>query len=235
MVRRSILFVELSLVSALAGGCSHGTKAPAVGTTRTTAATPVPSVTPEPVEGRLVMAVGGRDGTTVRYETNGEQTRVVLSSSDERPRLDVILDRSRGLADLLLDERKSYVTLDLDSLGHSALAKGASIGVVRTGQGKTVAGHPCEEWTISAGERVVRACVVTGAPRVDLGAIEWAVAYDGPGWLRTLLAEGAIPLRVEILEGDDRTLCTEMELFYGRTSFKVPSDYAKLALFADGR
>src|SRR5439155_18968738 len=156
--------------------------------------------------------------------------RIKVMSSDDRPKLDVVLDRDRGLASLLIADRRQYALLDLDTLGKHAAGNASTPAIAYTGQKRTIAGRSCEVWRIAGENGAVQACVATGAPPFDLGAVESAIGYKTPGWLRAIVAEGGIPLRVEMMDGSGPTCVTELiPKPLADTSFTVPQSYAKIA------
>lgn len=229
MARPHLFAVPLLALAA----CAHRDRAPIeqpVGETHTTSLELRSARTePErPIDGKIDVCVGGRDGATVHYETNGDRTRLFVTSADEKPKLDILLDRKSGIATLLMDDRKQYALLDLDTMGKHAAGNANGANVQFTGEKRQIGGRTCEIWRIAAENEAVQACVATGAPPFDLGAVESTVGFRAPGWLRAVVANGGIPMRVEILDGNGPTCVTEMNP-KPPAEIGVPSDYTKIA------
>jgi hypothetical protein len=185
------------------------------------------------IEGRLTIATDGPRGDVLRYTIKGDAVRVVLASADERPQLDVILDGRRGVAALLLAEKKEYALLDLDALARGGRVSTSTIATIDTGVRLRVDGQLCEVWSFAdAGSRGgVRACVVKAAPAFDLASIETAVGATAPVWLRKIAAEGAVPMRVELLEDGGPRLVAELvtDAPIPDAQLVIPEGYSKLA------
>ncbi len=226
--------LALSTLALLA--CAHRARGPepATGQTETTAAlqsAPIPlEATQPPVEGRIDVCIGGLDGSTVRYETKRDKTRILVSpANDETPKLDVVLDATRGLATLVLDDRREYALLDLETLRKSAMATGSD-AITFTGEKRRVAGRDCDVWRVPDRGYAVEACVLTGAPPVDLTPLEEAAGYQAPAWLHTLAAAGAIPLRTATYDGAGPGCVAEIApMHIHDAAFSAPEGFAKLA------
>jgi hypothetical protein len=227
----ALVTLSLSLWLPLAGCSQHRfvLEEPVGRTTVTAGVGPDRPLAGEPrVEGRLDVCVGGRDGRTVRYETKGDKIRIMVSTADEMPRLDLVLDSTRGLATLLLDARRQYALLDLDTLAKRRAAEPPG-AVVETGESRLVAGRPCDVWRVVDFGYGVEACVATGAPPVDLAAIEDATGFEGPAWLRWLAARGAVPLRVATFDGESPGCVAEiLPRPVEASTFVVPEGFSRI-------
>jgi hypothetical protein len=220
-------FVVLALVA-----CAHRNRPvleQPVGETHTQAAEiRTPTEEERPPDGRIDVCDGGHDGSTVHYELRGGLTRVWVASPDENPKLDVVMDRKSGLATLLINDRRQYALLDLDTMGAHAAGNLTGAVVQRTGQRRNVGGVPCEVWRIADVKHTVQVCVAKGGPPFDLGKVESVLGYEAPGWIRAVVAEGGVPMRVEMMDDTGPTCVTEM-LPRLKSEIRVPADFDRIA------
>ncbi len=195
-----------------------------VGQTHTTAAA-IPAQREAPrIEGRLAVAADGGGSDVVRYVIKNDRVRIQVTGVDERPKLDVLADGPRGIGALVLDDKKQYALLDLETMARGARVDTSGIASVDTGETMRVDGHDCRIWSIADGNHGVRVCVLPdAAPKIDLASIEATVGATAPKWLRKVAAEGAIPMRVELLDEGATRLVSEM-------ATEAPVEDAQLAL-----
>ncbi|HEY8079593.1 MAG TPA: DUF4412 domain-containing protein [Labilithrix sp.] len=227
MARSIVILTTLAL-----GACAH--RGPQleqpVGEIHTTAATlPAAPLAPR-IEGRIAVAADGGGSDVVRYVIKNDRVRIQVTGVDEKPKLDVLADGPRGIAALLLDEKKQYALLDIETMAEGAKVDTSGIASVDTGETMRVDGHDCRVWSISDGDHGVRVCTIQGAPKIDLAAIESTVGVNAPKWLRKVAAEGAIPMRVELLDDGATRLVSEMasEVPVDDTKLAVPQGFSKL-------
>jgi hypothetical protein len=147
-----------------------------------------------PFEGTITITMDSTampKPATTTYDFKGRKVRFAgPRPSADFPESTVIVDQESRKSWLVVDERRTILTLDagkaMDDWGAAAQVS-TNVAVEKTGTFDVVAGYRCEKWEITAGSEHISACVLAG---LDVSGAPMAVAgADG------LAGEKAFPLR----------------------------------------
>ena len=135
--------------------------------------------------------------TVLTYEMKGTKFRVNLPEATNQGKKGFVLFDTQGKkTELVLDDRKVFVTIDLGSANVAGAIMPKLDPNTKLDQGgkiENVAGYDCEDWTITSDSGKSELCVVKGVPWFSFGG---PASGDQPAWMGEITSGKYFPLRV---------------------------------------
>ena len=132
------------------------------------------------------------------YEMKGKKFRVNLPEATNQGKKGFVLfDSESKRTQLVLDDRKVFVSIDLGSANVTGAIMPKLDPTAKLDQGgkiENVAGYDCEDWTITSDNGKSDLCVVRGVPWFSFGS--GAATAEQPAWIGEITSGKYFPLRV---------------------------------------
>ena len=190
-----------------------------------------------PFEGEISVAVTNETTqklpATITYDIKGDKIRYAPST----PSVRAIDDQKAQQAYTIDDKTKAYEQVDTKTL---ATAKAPPEPKVQKSEKvETIAGLPCNDWTIDSGDNKVDVCAASNIAFFDLDRDAKTGALE-PSWAVALTKAKAFPLRVVVHDKTGKEQYRVQATKADRKKvddalFAVPTTFKKMDLTADER
>lgn len=148
-----------------------------------------------PFEGEILMTVTNESSqklpTSLTYDIKGDKVRYAPAT----PSVRAIDDQKAQQAFTIDDTTKSYEQVDTKTAANAKTPPDPK--VQKTEKVETIAGLPCNDWTIDSGDSKVDVCAASNIAFFDLERDTKSGALE-PAWATALTKAKAFPLRVVV-------------------------------------
>lgn len=195
--------IVLSTTASLA--CSKTPEPTSKSAASASVASPTPQIIPSaaasvlnpsgPFEGEILMTVTNESSqklpASLTYDIKGDKVRYAPST----PSVRAIDDQNAQRAFTIDDTTKAYEQVDTKTTPTAKAPPDAK--VQKSEKVETIAGLPCNDWTIDSGDTKVDVCAATNIAFFDLDRDAKTGALE-PSWATALTKAKAFPLRVVV-------------------------------------
>lgn len=175
-----------------------------------------------------------QDGMALKYMINNSKMRIELEGSGMMKGASILFFPQKNNAIVLIDRMKAYMKLDMNQGRSSSYAqkwKGSSLK--KTDITKTIAGHSCEIWKITAsnGDQTTL-CMAQG-----MGSFMMSTKMMGgqntPAWVQQIKGKNYMPLKVMTQTDGNKTvsmIATKIvEKQLDDNLFRIPDSYRDMS------